>query len=66
VGRAMVIGSIVLLSSLMLAQDATVRGQVKVLHQARNQTGSGDVVVWLTPGGSATPANSGTTARLIQ
>lgn len=34
-------------------QDVTFRGRVEVLHHSKNESGSSNVVVWLTP---ATPA----------
>ena len=48
------------------AQDATVHGRINVLHQSRHESGSADVVIWLTstrPIPAVTPA---TPARLVQ
>lgn len=66
--RAFVCGTWLLIGVLvggLRAQDATVRGRVQILHQSESETGSGDVVVWLTPvsGGAAGP---GPTAHLLQ
>jgi plastocyanin len=52
------------LSSFLSAQDATVRGTVNVLHHSKTDSGSSDVVVWLT-GTKETPS-PGPTARLLQ
>jgi hypothetical protein len=54
------------LSSLLAAQEATVHGRVDVLHHSRHESGSGDVVVWLStarPIPAATPVPG---ARLSQ
>lgn len=39
---------LLVLSSFLHAQDATVRGVVNVLHHSKNKSGSADVVIWLT------------------
>jgi plastocyanin len=55
-----------MLSSFLTAQDSSVRGTVNVLHHAKNQPGSADVVVWLTAVGTAEAAPPGPMARLVQ
>jgi plastocyanin len=55
-----------LVSGLLLAQDSTVHGAVRVLHHSESESDSGDVVIWLTPAQSAAPVAPGPTARLAQ
>jgi len=56
-----------LLSSLLTAQDATVRGIVSVLHHSRSESASAEVVVWLTnTRTSDTVSAAGPAARLLQ
>ena len=57
---------ILALSSLMAAQDATVRGTVNVLHHASNASGSADVIIWLTPSGPAGAVTPSAMVRLVQ
>ena len=54
------------LSSFLMAEEATVRGSVNVVHRSRNESGSGDVVVSLTPIGPHDPVAPGQSARLLQ
>jgi len=54
------------LSSLLAAQEATVRGTVNVVHRSKSESGSGEVVVWLTPIGSHDVVSPGQTTRLLQ
>ncbi|MGA9040727.1 MAG: carboxypeptidase regulatory-like domain-containing protein [Terriglobales bacterium] len=54
------------LSSLLGAQDATVRGTVSLVHRARNESSSSDVIVWLTPAHSSETVPPGATVRLVQ
>lgn len=61
----LVLSSLVL-SSLLTAQEAAVRGTVHVLHHGRNDSGSADVVVWLTGTRNQTTASPGAVARLLQ
>ncbi len=56
----------IVVSTLVSAQDVTVRGTVNVQHKAKGGHGSGDVVIWLTPTGPVEPAAPGPTARLVQ
>jgi plastocyanin len=53
-------------SGLLLAEDATVHGTVRVLHRSESEPDSGDVVIWLTPQQSAASVVPGPTARLAQ
>jgi plastocyanin len=55
-----------LLATGALAQDATVRGKVTVLHHSKNEAGSSNVVVWLTPVGVSAAVRPGPVARLVQ
>lgn len=55
-----------ILSSSLFAQDGTVRGTVSVVHHSRSQSGSANVVVWLTALGSKEAVSAGPTARLVQ
>jgi hypothetical protein len=48
------------------AEESSVHGTVRVLHQSEADTGSGDAVVWLTPLQPETPVGPGPIARLLQ
>ncbi len=48
------------------AQDSTVRGRVEVLHQSHHESGSGEVVVWLSSSGPIPPTAPAISARLVQ
>src|SRR5437660_11813632 len=51
---------------VLLAEDSTVHGSVRVVHRSASESDSGEVVIWLTPlqsGGSAGPCAM---ARLLQ
>jgi plastocyanin len=50
----------------LVAQDATLRGRVEVIHRSKQKSGNSEVVVWLTPAqpGATTPAAP--VSRLIQ
>jgi plastocyanin len=55
-----------MLSGFLLAQDGNVRGVVSVVHPARSQSGSANVVVWLSALGAREPVQAGPAARLEQ
>jgi plastocyanin len=57
---------VLLLSSLLTAQDTTVRGVVSVLHHSRSESASADVVVWLTNTRTSDAISPGPAARLLQ
>lgn len=57
---------ILLLSSALSAQDGSIRGSVRVLHQSRNQIGDVGAVVWLTSVRTKEAVSPGPTARLLQ
>lgn len=57
---------LLLLTSALVAQDGTVRGTVSVLHRSKNQSGSADVVVWLTSNRGHETVSPGPAARLVQ
>jgi plastocyanin len=59
-------GLILVLSTFLTAQDATVQGVVNVLHHSKNQSGSSDVVVWLTSTRTTETASPGPLVRLLQ
>lgn len=50
----------------LTAQELTVRGTVAVVHRSSHKSGSGDVVVWLTPARAVEVPISTTSARLVQ
>ena len=54
------------LSSSLPAQEGTVRGKVNIINRSKDESGSADVVVWLTPKGSSGPVLPGPTVRLLQ
>jgi plastocyanin len=64
--RLIVLILVMALSGLVVAQDATVRGTVQVLHHSGNGSGSSDVIVWLTPGRGNGTVAPGPVARLVQ
>lgn len=53
-------------SGTLAAQDVTLRGTVAVVHRSSHKSGSGDVVVWLTPTRPAEVPISSASARLVQ
>jgi plastocyanin len=57
---------ILLLSSFLVAQDATVQGMVNVVHHSRSESGSADALVWLTPNRIREAVSPAPTARLLQ
>jgi len=57
---------VIALSSFLTAQDATVRGTVDLIHHSRSESGSSDVIVWLTPVHSNEIVPPGPTVRLVQ
>jgi plastocyanin len=57
---------VIMVSSLLCAQDVSVRGSVSVVHRPKAGHGSGDVVVWLTPAGDSAPVEPGPGVRLVQ
>jgi plastocyanin len=64
--RRLALALTLLVSGLLLAQDSTVHGTVRVLHHSESESDSGDVVIWLTPAQSAATVAPGPTARLAQ
>jgi plastocyanin len=64
--RGLALALTLLVSGLLLAQDSTVHGTVRVLHHSESESDSGDVVIWLTPAQSAATVPPGPTARLAQ
>jgi plastocyanin len=63
---ALTITMLIALSSSLAAQEGAVRGKVNVIHRSKDESGSADVVVWLTPKGSSGPVLPGPTVRLLQ
>jgi len=57
---------VMMVSSVLCAQDVSVRGNVSVMHRPKAGRGSGDVVVWLTPVGDSAPVEPGPGVRLVQ
>jgi len=57
---------IMILCSLLIAQEATVRGTVNVLHPSRSEAGSADVVVWLSSVNGKDTVAPGPIAQLLQ
>ena len=55
-----------ILCSLLIAQEATVRGTVNVLHPSRSEAGSADVVVWLSSVNGKDTVAPGPIAQLLQ
>jgi len=64
--RAYLSALILVLSSSLTAQEATVRGMVNVLHHSKRESGSADVVVWLTSTRTQETVSPGPMARLLQ
>lgn len=57
---------ILVLSSLLSAQDGTVRGKVNILHSSKIDASNADTVVWLTSVHSKETVSPGPTVRLLQ
>lgn len=57
---------LLLCSGVLLAEDSTVHGSVRILHRSASESDSGEVIVWLTPLQSDGTAGPGPTARLLQ
>ena len=57
---------LLLCSGVLLAEDSTVHGSVRILHSSASESDNGDVVVWLTPTQGGGLAGPGPTARLLQ
>jgi plastocyanin len=53
-------------SSGLVAQSATLRGRVNVVHLSKHKAGSADVVIWLTPAQPQQAPPPGLMARLVQ
>jgi len=53
-------------SGILLAEDSTVHGSVRVVHRSASESDSGEVIIWLTPLQSGGTAGPGPTARLLQ
>ena len=51
---------------VLLAEDSTVHGSVRVVHRSASESDSGEVVIWLTPLQSGGSAGPGPMARLLQ
>src|SRR5580704_7400458 len=64
--RVPVLAAIVLSCGALAAQDLTLRGKVTVVHRSSHKSGSGDVVVWVTPTHPVDSAITGPAARLLQ
>lgn len=64
--RVSLLALLLVLSSFLAAQDATVRGTVKVLRHGKAESSNGDVVIWLTSTDSKQPVSPGPAARLVQ
>jgi plastocyanin len=64
--RFTVFGLCFLLSGMVSAQEATVRGSVNIVRQAKSQSGNADVVISLTPAGGMETVQPGESARLVQ
>jgi plastocyanin len=58
--------ALLILGSQATAQDATIRGHIDVIHHSKHESGSADVVVWLTPDRAGETPVPKTTARLVQ
>ena len=57
---------ILVLSSLLSAQDGIVRGKVNILHSSRIDASNADTVVWLTNVHTKEAVSPGPTVRLLQ
>jgi len=64
--RAYLSALLIALSGFAAAQDASVRGTVNVKHRSGNGSGSGEVIVWLTPSRPGGPVAPGPMVRLVQ
>jgi plastocyanin len=68
--RAYFSASIILLSSFLCAQDASVHGTVNVLHHSKSEpvssSSSSDVVIWLTDIHANGNVSPGVASRLLQ
>jgi len=53
-------------SGWLAAQDSTLVAKVNVIHHVKNESGSSNVVVWLTPAGREAAVFSGLPAMLVQ
>ncbi len=60
------LAAIILLGSFLCAQDSTVHGAVNVLHHSKSESGSSDVVVWLTDVHASGNISPGPAVRLLQ
>jgi hypothetical protein len=58
--------ALILCAGSLQAEDSCLHGTVRVLHQNEADSGSGDMVVWLTPLQPETPLGPGPIARLLQ
>src|SRR4029077_18105032 len=58
--------ALLLLGGVLLAEDSTVHGSVRVVHRSESESDSGEVVIWLTPPQSGGSAGPGPTSRLVQ
>jgi len=64
--RTILVTCLLGLSSLLSAQDGTVRGTVKILHHSRTDAGNADTIVWLTNLHTKETVSPGPTVRLLQ
>jgi plastocyanin len=64
--RASLTAVVIVLSGLLTAQEASIRGRANVLHHSKSESGSADVVVWLTSTRTNQTASPGPAARLLQ
>jgi hypothetical protein len=64
--RACFSAALLLLTSFLYAQDASVHGTVNVIHHSKSESGSSDVVVWLTDTHANGNVSPGPSARLLQ
>jgi plastocyanin len=64
--RACLFAVVIALSTSLTAQEATIRGRANVLHHSKNESGSADVVLWLTSKRSGETLSPGPAARLLQ
>jgi plastocyanin len=63
--RFYILALIIALRSFGVAQDATLRGRVDVLHSSKRESGNAEVVIWLTPAQPIAPAHVNG-VRLVQ
>lgn len=64
--RTILAALLLVLSSLLSAQDGTVRGTVKILYHSRTDASNADTVVWLTNLHTKETVSPGPTVRLLQ